>query len=170
MGADYIQLMQENPDLFFVMLLLSMLITLVAYGTFPIIFAKTRKKSITKKKYRGLCFAYNTISIVLVSLITGNISSGGPYVLWTFVFTRVGFGILENRGILVEPQEQDNICENCGEKLVGKNKVCLKCGAVAIDTRETPVQETEQAIRFCRKCGSQLSTTVSSASNVGLRL
>ena len=41
---NYFELFQENPALLFLVIVISLIVTLLVYGTFPIIFAKTRKK------------------------------------------------------------------------------------------------------------------------------
>ena len=99
---SYIELFQQDPAVVIFFLIISLIVTLVAYGAFPIIFAKSRKKPITRKKYRILCFAINAIVMFLFIIANGRASSGGAYVLWTLVFSNRGVRILEERGCLKE--------------------------------------------------------------------
>lgn len=97
----YYELFQQGPAVYIPVLLFSLVVTIVAYGAVPFIVAKTRKPPITKKKYRGLCYAINVAVMFLFIVINGEASSGGPYLLWTWVFSSWGAKILETRGILV---------------------------------------------------------------------
>ena len=47
------ELFQQGPAAYIPVLLLSLVVTVVAYGAFPFIFAKVRKTPITKKKYNS---------------------------------------------------------------------------------------------------------------------
>ena len=83
---DYFELFQENPGLFFLAIAISLVLTLFIYGAFPVIFAKTRKTPITKKKYKRLCYGINFIGVVFFVALNGA-SNGAPYILWTWVFS-----------------------------------------------------------------------------------
>lgn len=95
------ELFQESPGLFFIILLISLVLTLFVYGAFPVIFAKTRKKPITKKKYRILCYGINFAGIVFFVALNGA-AAGGPYILWTWVFSKYGIKTLESKGLLID--------------------------------------------------------------------
>ena len=99
---SYLELFQQDPAALILVFILSLVITLVAYGAFPLIFAKTCKKSIASKKYRILCFGINAIVMFLFIIANGRASSGGAYVLWTLVFSNRGVRTLEERGCLKE--------------------------------------------------------------------
>ena len=138
---SYFELLQENPALFVLALLISLIVTLIVYGAFPIIFAKMRKTPITRKKYRYLCFGINIVGIIFFFLWNDN-ASVGPYVLWTWIFSNYGVKILEAKGLLsdVATTEEENI-------EVVNNKICFcrKCGT-----------RLEADSRFCRKCGTEI--------------
>ena len=68
---SYFELFQESPGLFFLVLIISFIITLFVYGAFPIIFTKVRKAPITKKKYKKLCYGINFIGIILFVALDG---------------------------------------------------------------------------------------------------
>ena len=95
----YWELFQESPALFFLVLIISLVVTLFVYGAFPIIFAKVRKTPITKKKYKWLCYGINFIGVILFVALDGGVS-GGPYILWTWIFSNYGVKILEAKGLL----------------------------------------------------------------------
>ncbi len=96
----WLELLQQDPAAFVLTLIVSFIITVVAYGAFPLIFAMVRNEIITKKKYNILCFAINFVVMVVFIAINGEPSSGGPYLLWTWVFSTLGIKIMKNRGVL----------------------------------------------------------------------
>ena len=124
----------------------------LAYGAFPLVFAKARKSPITKKKYRGLCYGINVAVMFLFIVINGGASNGAPYFLWTWVFSSWGTRILEGKGLLddgtytpsapTRATEQSKptiavnkvrFCRKCGEKLIDGSKFCRKCGTEVIE-------------------------------------
>ena len=137
----YFELFQESPALFFLVLIISLIVTLFVYGAFPIIFAKVRKTPITKKKYKRLCYGINFIGIILFVALDGG-ASGGPYILWTWIFSNYGVKTLEAKGLLsnILPTEEENVN-------VVNSKICFcrKCGT-----------SIEDGSRFCRKCGTAI--------------
>ena len=183
---SYYELLQESPGLFVLIIIISLIVTLIAYGAFPLIFSRTRKTNITKKKYYTLCYCINFAVMVLFIAINGEPSSGGPYLLWTWVFSSSGLKTLKNRGMLGEREitscsdhvsteettakdtqiasnQQDcNICKNCGHKLIDGAAFCNICGAKvsSITPKSNPSSVVHTVnndkICFCRKCGSKL--------------
>ena len=180
------ELLQHNPSLFFSILFISFFLTLLVYGAFPIIFAKARKKPITKKKYKKLCSGINIIGIAFFIILDGA-ASFGPYFLWTWVFSNSGVRILEKKGLLsnVELIETKNIeapknkCETCGcvcDKLVVAKiedglgtrfaNLCDECveklHVVPITSCKVEIAEPVKgntptsSAQFCRKCGANL--------------
>ena len=141
---SYFELFQESPGLFFVVLVLSLVVTLLVYGAFPIIFARARKKPITKKKYKTLCYGVNIIGIVFFVAINGSAVSGGPYLLWTWIFSNHGLKKLEEKGLLADIiQPETDVAET--PLTVDKICFCRRCG--------TPL---EDGSKFCRKCGTEI--------------
>ena len=76
-------------------------ITVLAYCVFPLIYAKSRKIPIQKKKYTRLCYGINFLVMLVFAVINGG-SSGAPYLLWTWVFSKSGLKTLKHRGLLEE--------------------------------------------------------------------
>ena len=66
------ELFQQGPAVYVPIILLSLIITLGAYCAFPLIFAKFRKKIITKKKYRVLCYCVNLAVMALFIVKNGH--------------------------------------------------------------------------------------------------
>ena len=137
---SYFELYQENPALLFLVLIISLVVTLLVYGAFPVIFAKTRKTPITKKKYKWLCYGINFIGLVFFVALNG-VSNGAPYILWTWIFSNYGIKTLETKGLLnvistenkeyiSVPKNKETIsfCRKCGTKLDIDSKFCRKCG------------------------------------------
>ena len=148
------ELFNQGPAAYIPIILVSLLITLVAYGAFPLVFARMRKKTITKKKYNLFCYCVNFLVMVLFVAVNGNSSSGAPYLLWTWVFSMSGIKTLKIRGVLEETQNKNY-----------KNAVVTEAAEVAKTTisKDTmmaaaglPVSEEIPRIRFCRKCGFEL--------------
>lgn len=137
---SYFELFQESPALFFIVIVISLVVTLLVYGAFPVIFSKTRKTPITKKKYKGLCYGINAIGLVFFVALNGA-SNGAPYLLWTWIFSNYGIKTLTARGLL------SDTAKNIEEVLESADKIlfCRKCGTILdIDSR------------FCRKCGTEI--------------
>ena len=142
------ELLQQGPEVLIPVLLLSMAATVLAYGAFPFIFARARNSPITKKKYRGLCYGINAAVMFVFMVINGGASAGGPYLLWTWLFSRNGIKVLGSKGLLtdgwqlIDGSEQETevnegnaadadrivFCRKCGEKLLDNSRFCAKCG------------------------------------------
>lgn len=86
------------------LLIFSLLITIFFYGLFPLLFAGLRKKPIKRSTFRIICFVFNFL-IMALFLFVAESSTGGPYALWTTIFSGVGISILKNRGLIIENQE-----------------------------------------------------------------
>lgn len=136
---SYFELMQEEPEIFILLLLISLLITLLGYGAFPIIFAKSRKTQISKKKYKRLCFGINIIALFFFWFINGEVSTGAAYLLWTSVFSSLGINILSKKGLLPNSDYEDSDyleedpnrsiqCKSCGYTAKKLFAACPKCG------------------------------------------
>lgn len=120
---------------------INLMITIIAYGAFPLIFANTRNRAITGRKYERTCYGVNLIVMFLFIVIRGSVATAAPYLLWTFVFSRLGMSRLNERGIpAVEAAEVK-------ESVPDVNAVPLECSSEA---------ETSLTDRFCRKCGFEL--------------
>lgn len=158
---SYYELFQQGPSVYLPILLLSLVITILAYGAFPFIFAKTRKTPITKKKYRKLCYGIN-VAVMFIFMIIG--SAGVSYFLWTWVFSNYGAKILSTRGIMTDgdylPEDPNRVteCKSCGYRDKNFFNACPKCGKYAkqyVYLNDEPTVDTDK-IRFCRKCGEKL--------------
>lgn len=97
----FYKLIQQGPAIYIPVLFSMLAVTLVAYGTFPLGFAKVRKKIITRRKYNLLCYGINFLIMILFIIINGD-SSGSPYMLWTCVFSLIGENNLRKKGLLEE--------------------------------------------------------------------
>lgn len=98
-------LFQQEPGMYISLIVISLVITILAYGTFPVILSWTRKRVITKKRYNFLCYGVNFLVMILFIWANGE-ASGGPYLLWTWIFTRSGLKKLESRGMLDRHQNE----------------------------------------------------------------
>lgn len=148
------ELFNQGPAAYIPIILVSLLITLVAYGAFPLVFARMRKKTITKKKYNLFCYCVNFLVMVLFVAVNGNSSSGAPYLLWTWVFSMSGIKTLKIRGGLEETQNKNYKNDVSTEVAEVANTTISKDSMIA--AAEHPVSEEMPRIRFCRKCGFEL--------------
>lgn len=105
----------ENPNLYFMSILLAMAITLLAYGAGPLLFALIWKKPILKKRFRLLCILYTiTVAILFMALrfVAGdNVGTFAPALIWGIVFYKIGSHILRSQGRLstVEMKPPENL-------------------------------------------------------------
>ncbi len=158
------ELFQQGPSVYIPVLLFSLIITVLAYGAFPFIFAKTRKATITEKKYKRLCYGINAAVMFVFLVLNGGVSNGAPYLLWTWIFSRYGIKILSARGIILDgeylPDDPHRLteCKSCGYRDKNFFNACPKCGQYAkqyVYLNEEIPTETDK-VRFCRKCGEKL--------------
>ena len=134
------ELLQESPGLYFLILFISLIVTVFVYGAFPIIYAKKIKTPITSKQYKKRCYWINAIGIVFFFALNGA-ASAGPYMLWTWIFSNKGLKTLEARNLLSDaPPTAEEPCDQ-----VVKTRFCRKCGT-----------ELDEDSRFCRKCGTEI--------------
>ena len=148
------ELFNQGPAAYIPIILVSLLITLVAYGAFPLVFARMRKKTITKKKYNLFCYCVNFLVMVLFVAVNGNSSSGAPYLLWTWVLSMSVIKTLKIRGVLEETQNKNYKNDVSTEVAEVANTTISKDSMIA--AAEHPVSEEMPRIRFCRKCGFEL--------------
>ena len=98
------EMFQQGPSVYVPYILISLAITLAAYGAFPLIFARVRSRVITRKKYRVYCFGFNLLVMITFCIIYGRFSSWAPYLIWTTVFSGMGIRTLINKGALSAPK------------------------------------------------------------------
>ena len=89
----------------FTAMAISFLVTLVCYGAFPLLFAKFRETPIRDKHYTIVCYGVN-LAVAAGFMAIG--SSGTAYVLWTFVFSKIGKSKLREKGILIDKENEEN--------------------------------------------------------------
>ena len=131
------ELFQQGPGVYIPVILISLVLTVLAYGAFPLIFAKTTQRPISKIKYRRRSYGINVAVLFLFFFFNGGTLSAGPYLLWTAIFIAWGTRILGFRGFLVENDEE-----------------------IPHKTETTKTPEEPAQIRFCRKCGTTLNDGV----------
>ena len=123
------ELFQSGPSVYIPAFLLSLAITILVYGCFPLLFAEIRKTPIAKKKFKWLCWGLN----IVFGLVIFGVYFTVPYLLWTWIFSTLGTKRLMSRGVLIEPADLVFYCSNCVQTFVGSNSYtsdkpkCPKC-------------------------------------------
>ena len=155
---------QQGYSMFGPAFFVSLIITVFAYGAFPVAFAKMRSTPITKKKYNRLCYGINFLIMMVFIGINGSFS-GAPYLLWTWVFTSYGRKLLSKYGIMTDgkrPAENSSPSTtsgwqcSCGRNHPQYETSCI-CGKSKRDIiAQTTSSEVGDPILFCRKCGQKL--------------
>lgn len=130
------ELFNQGPAVYIPVILISLIITIVAYGAFPLIFSRARKKVVTRKKYNILCYCVNFLVMMVFIAINGEPSSGGPYLLWTWVFSSSGIKTLKKRRVLDGFQTVD-----CNEAMTYDTSEIDDTGAVVETDTITEAQD-----------------------------
>lgn len=96
------ELFKEDPVAFFAVVLVNLIFTLIIYGLFPLVFAKFRKKIITEKKYKRICYLVNGFCCIggFVYTYGTEALNFAPYILWTSIFVRLGIKILFSKNMI----------------------------------------------------------------------
>ena len=154
------QLFQEEPGVFFMVVLVLLVFTIVVYGAFPVIFAKTRRTPITKKKYLWLCFGINFICFVLFTIFDGG-ASASPYLFWTYVFSNYGKKTLKSNGFLLDATQKRSKEQTSGDvvqdTLPQQKDAPLRSSSLTKSYQTTAIAIPKASITFCRKCGNKLA-------------
>ena len=179
----YYDLFMQGPGVFIPVLLLSLLITLLGYGAFPLIFSRVRKKQITKKKFTLLCYGVNLL-VMITFIAFGSKSSGAPYMLWTWIFSSAGIRRLEKRGkfgssfinndlsneeIIISDDDivenDDNIIENVSNVNAGVDVKVVADNDV--DNLHTDNKTSKEKVLFCKLCGSKIDSETRKCNGCG---
>ena len=149
-ALSYYELFQSGPAVYIPVILVMLIITVVAYSVFPLIFAFARKKVVSNTKYKIFCYGINLLVMFLFVVVNGK-SSGGPYFLWTCVFSIVGTNILKRRCVL-EGYQRVSISRDETETKTS--------GTINNELDESRIDEVVEDIRVnvCKKCGANISS------------
>lgn len=161
-ATPYLDLFAQGPKTYIPILAISLAITILAYGVFPLIFSNIRKKVISRKKYTTICYCVNLLVNFIFVIINGK-SSIPAYLLWTSIFAPIGIKTLISRQVLegFQPIKSNDIGfdDEDAENSVGKNN--------RFD--EEAIPEIEK-IQYCRKCGFKLTDDSEICSNCGANI
>lgn len=154
---ELVELYRTAPATFFIVLIVSLIITLLSYCAIPLIFAATRKTPITKRRYRVLCFALNLIVMIIFIAINGESISIGPYALWTGVFSSAGVKILNKKGYLFDEEEANNAASTASTAETALPPVIEEISELnTIVDEKIPATVEDTACRYCGQCGFKL--------------
>ena len=96
------EMFEQGPAIYVPILILSLLITILAYCAFPLIFALVRKEPIEQKKYSKFCYIANAVIMVFFMALNGGAANGAPYILWTSIFVAIGKKILRKKDAILD--------------------------------------------------------------------
>ena len=167
------ELFKQGPATFIPVLLISIIVTLLAYGAFPVIFAKLYRQTITKKEYRKLCFGVNIAVLLIFVVINGGVINVAPYFIWTWIFYGYGVKILGTRGFmpdsdyLKDDPNRRTECLSCGYRAKDYFNNCPNCGFNG--KRYVYIEDTDP-ILYCRKCGIKLPPDSQYCVNCGTKI
>lgn len=128
---------------------IALFITMLAYGSFPLIFAEVRKKHISKRKYNILCYGINFfVSLVFSIANSGSSAMGLPYLIWTWTFSTLGLKILKRKDIVDE--SQDLTTENKRNRGISVSHESINVEKKSIDTSKIA------QVKHCTRCNNKL--------------
>ncbi len=157
MWSDVFQL---GPEAYIPILLISLVITLAAYGAFPLIFASVRKTRITQRKYVAFCYLFNILVFLaffaLNSASGGAVSTGGPYILWTGVFSAIGAKKLKKKGVISETCETEAVDTAISDSDNAKQEEQVVSDVDQENIEANSIDVAPQ-LRFCRHCGVEIA-------------
>lgn len=143
----------SSPAEIVIILIGGILLTMALYGSFPLLFAYNSKKSITKKKYKKLCYGVNAILMLICAVIDLDDNFTFPYIFWTSIFCEFGVKKLSARNLLEENAQiesnQPSIPAN--ETIPPKKQEADIIPKVQVE----PVYSSSASL-YCRKCGTKL--------------
>lgn len=155
---EYYDLFMQGPSVYIPVLVVSLLVTLIAYGAYPLLYARFKKKPISKTKYKVKCWFFNFLPMLAFFLLSDR-TPAGPYLLWTSIFCHSGLNTLERRNLLADPDTpvsssetdmeyngkyQQPAIPDSPKKTKYKNRFCKLCGS--------PI---DPATKKCNGCGKQ---------------
>ncbi len=140
-------------------LIIMLIITLLAYGAFPLLFAKLRKKSIKQGKYIILCYCFNFLIfflfVALNSLSGEPTANGGPYLIWTGIFSAVGTDRLKKKGLLSGGKESNT--NDVSESREQEEHVRAYAEPNLVKNADACGSSINVVVRFCRHCGVEIA-------------
>lgn len=142
---EYYDLFMEGPSVYIPVLVISLLVTLIAYGAYPLLYARFKKKPISKTKYKVKCWFFNFLPMLAFFLLSDR-TPAGPYLLWTSIFCHSGLNTLERRNLLADPDAPVPSSE-IGVEYNGKYQQPAIPGSP---------KKTKYKNRFCKLCGSSI--------------
>lgn len=153
---EYYDLFMEGPSVYIPVLVISLLVTLIAYGAYPLLYARFKKKPISKSKYKVKCWFFNFLPMLAFFLLSDR-TPAGPYLLWTSIFCHSGLNTLERRNLLADPDTPVSSSETDMEYNGKYQQPAIP---------DSP-KKTKYKNRFCKLCGSPIDPTTKKCTGCG---
>lgn len=163
-----LDIFMQGPSVYIPFLLISLVLTLIGYGTFPLLLANIQKKSITAKKYRTICFCFNFL-VLLGFFVLGDTSPALPWILWSSVFSSFGVKILIQRGVLT-----DSVHSNRSRLTTSEANPAIDFinGTSSIASESSSTYNNIQNVspqRYCKLCGGAIARSSRTCQKCGKR-
>ena len=159
------EIFEQGPAVFIPYIFFSLIITVIASGAFPLLYSLLFEKIVTKKKYNKLCYLINFFIAILFCVINGGVFSGGPYFLWTPIFTSLGIKILKKRSFLEDtPKNDQTNASDCHTEPTSKSTQISKSNEKTVTHHNHSTysnntnlhSDKKTTINYCRKCGNKI--------------
>ena len=165
---------QEDQETFSLILIVSLLLTMLAYGIYPLLLARCRRKPITSKRYTLFCFLFNFL-VMLIFVVLDGASSGAPYFLWTSVFSFLGKKILSGRNVLIDSDADENeteaptsdVADPAPAPVSNVELAHAKESAPAPVPVASPSKPKKQKAIFCKYCGQLIDQDTKKCTGCG---
>lgn len=161
---EYYDLFMQGPSTYIPALAISLLITLAAYGAYPLLYAKLQNEPITAKNYRRVCYFANLIPLIFFFFLSDK-PSPWAYMLWSSVFASFGKQILERRNLLADPDAPASVPSDelpSDSALEYTEKIQQPAAPVP-----APGEPKKSKSRFCKHCGSPIDPLTKKCTGCG---
>ena len=152
-------------DISIEVIIAGLLFAIIEYCIFPLLFANLKRKKISATRYWLICLSVNAVICVAVNAMlafsmdtTLDRVSFAPCLFWTAVFSGIGQGILNKKGLLIKTEETAKESSKKTDESTVKNSeggvcFCLNCNNV---WEEYPTEEVHRC-PICGKTGINTS-------------
>lgn len=155
-----LELFEQGPGAYIPVIAISLLITVIAYGAYPLLYASFQNKPITAKKYRRICYWVNLLPMIFFFLLSEK-PSPWAYMLWTSIFISAGLKTLERRNVLTDPDDPGSTASSDTNS---ENDDKAQQSTVMV---VTPAKLKKVKQRYCKLCGTGIDPSTKKCTGCG---